>query len=198
MSDAVDHALLEENKHLRQRIRELEKQVESYQQEIIRDPLTGLFNYRYLEDALEREVSRAFRHEHSVGVLMIAIDHFDSLTSTYGEKGINALLCAMSLFLRTHIRTEDVLCRNDTDKFTIIMGQANLENTLKRAKELTEKARQLKTQSGDQMVEGISISIGVACFPNQGATSEKILKAVQRALASARESGDGYVKVGEP
>ena len=103
---------------------------ETLRSQSIRDPLTGLFNRRYMEETLERELHRAARHQNLLGVLMIDIDHFKLFNDTFGHDIGDALLAELGSFLRANVRSEDVPCRYGGEEFIIILPEANLEDTV--------------------------------------------------------------------
>jgi diguanylate cyclase (GGDEF)-like protein/PAS domain S-box-containing protein len=100
---------------------------EALREQSIRDPLTGLYNRRYMEEALKQQLSRVTRQLHPMGIIMIDIDHFKRFNDTYGHAAGDALLRELGQFLQRHIRGEDIACRYGGEEFTLIMPDASRE-----------------------------------------------------------------------
>ncbi len=171
------------NLQLRQQLRE----------QSIRDPLTGLFNRRYMEETVKRELQRAIRYQHPVGVVMLDIDHFKTFNDTWGHDGGDAVLQAVGLFLQEHIRGSDVACRYGGEEFILILPDAPLEDTYHRAHELRTGIKDLQIQHNDRQLPTITISIGVASFPMHGLTIEEVIKVADTALYQAKTRGRDQV-----
>ena len=161
----------------------------------VRDHLTGLFNRRYLEETLERELLRASRKEFSLGIFMIDIDDFKHFNDIFGHAAGDAVLRELGKLLFEHFRGEDVACRYGGDEFVIALLDAPLEMTRERAERLCEHVRHLNIQHEGQTLEPISLSVGVAIFPEHGSISAEILKAVDIALYRGKREGRGRVVV---
>jgi diguanylate cyclase (GGDEF)-like protein/PAS domain S-box-containing protein len=162
---------------------------EALRSQSIRDPLTGLFNRRYMEETLERELSRATRHELPVGLLMCDIDHFKRFNDTFGHQAGDALLRALGDFLLQRTRGQDVPCRLGGEEFAIILAGANLDAGRQRAEMLREEVKALIVQHAGQLLGKITLSVGVAAFPESGKTAEQLLQAADSALYRAKSEG---------
>ncbi|MEW6001470.1 MAG: diguanylate cyclase [Nitrospirota bacterium] len=163
----------------------------------IRDPLTGLFNRRYMEESLEREIRRATRNQSQLGVIMIDLDHFKRFNDTFSHAAGDVLLRELGTFLRTSVRGEDIACRYGGEEFALIMPEASLEITRKRAELLREGVRHLNVRYLGQTLGMITISLGVAIFPEHGPTGEAVLRAADAALYRAKAEGRDKVIVEE-
>ena len=161
----------------------------------VRDPLTGLYNRRYMEESLERELRRATRKNSSVGLMMLDVDHFKRFNDTFGHEAGDSVLRTLGNLFRTQFRGEDVVCRYGGEEFTIILPEASLETTCQRAEELREAAKKDVAQLGGQSLEPVSLSIGVSSFPTNGTTGEALLRAADAALYRAKEKGRDRVVV---
>ena len=159
----------------------------------IRDHLTGLFNRRYMQETLERELLRAVRKGHSLGIIMFDVDDFKQLNDTCGHAAGDVILSDLGILLLGHIRGEDVACRYGGDEFIIVLPDASRAATWERAELIREYAKQLRPQLDGQTLEAVTLSLGVAVFPQDGATSEAILKTVDAALYRAKGEGRGRV-----
>ena len=161
----------------------------------VRDHLTGLFNRRYMEETLERELLRVSRTGLSLGIMMLDVDHFKRFNDTWGHAAGDAILRELGALLLGHFRGEDVACRYGGDEFVIVLLDASPEKTRERANRLCEHTRRLKTHFKGQTFEMITFSVGVAAFSENGTTSEELLKAADTALYLAKHEGRGPVVV---
>jgi diguanylate cyclase (GGDEF)-like protein len=159
----------------------------------IRDPLTGLFNRRYMEESLERELRRAVRRQGSVGVMMIDVDHFKSFNDSFGHDAGDALLRELAKVFKTQFRGEDIVCRYGGEEFTVILPDASLESTQERAQRLREVAKATVTEHRGRPLDRVTLSIGVAAHPEKGSTVEGLLRAADSALYRAKEEGRDQV-----
>jgi diguanylate cyclase (GGDEF)-like protein len=167
---------------------------ELFREQALHDPLTGLYNRRYLQEALDREIRRASRKQATVGLIMIDVDHFKQLNDAHGHPAGDAILRAVSALLQARTRAEDVLCRYGGDEFSIVMPEASLEDAMKRAEELREGVRQISIEMNGRIVDGISISLGAAVFPEHGATLDMLVREADSALYAAKTSGRNRVR----
>ena len=161
--------------------------------EAIHDPLTGLYNRRYMEEALDREASRANRHHAVVGLIMLDIDHFKTLNDTYGHDAGDIILRELGEVLRHSIRREDVACRYGGEEFLLILPDTSLKNTQKRADELCAKVRTLRFRHYEKSLS-ITVSIGVAALSKHTTDIKQALNAADKALYQAKAAGRNQVK----
>ncbi|NJP04508.1 MAG: diguanylate cyclase [Chloroflexaceae bacterium] len=171
---------------------------EQLHEQAIRDPLTGLFNRRYLNETLRRELSRAQRHQHPLSIMMLDIDHFKSYNDRYGHDGGDVLLQAMGDFLPQQTRKEDVACRFGGEEFTLILPGASLEDTIRRAEKLRADVCLLQVYHQGRPLDSITISLGIACFPLHGNTSEQLIRVADAALYRAKAAGRNRVMIANP
>lgn len=168
---------------------------QTLQNQSIRDPLTNLYNRRYLEETLEREFHRAERNQQPVGIIMVDIDHFKQFNDRFGHDAGDLVLQTLSHFLNDYIRQGDIACRYGGEEFTLILPGASLEVVAKRAELIREKIKTQKLYCNDQDLGVITLSIGVATFPAHGKRFEEVLKAADIALYQAKAQGRDQVKV---
>ena len=155
----------------------------------IRDPLSGLLNRRYLEESLPRELGLARREQQKLVVLMIDVDHFKRFNDTYGhETGDEALRLIGQLFI-DQFRGSDIACRFGGEEFAIVLPRTDLIQARARAQELLEKVRQLEVTHQGVVVGTLTISLGIACFPQHGETAAALIDAADRALYQAKRDG---------
>ncbi len=155
----------------------------------VRDPLTGLFNRRYLEESLERELHRASRKQRPLGVIMLDLDHFKHFNDTYGHEAGDTLLRELGRFLQAHIRREDIACRYGGEEFILILPEAWLDVTRERAEWLREEIKNLTVKFHGQVLGALTLSLGVAVFPQHAATASSLLRASDLALYRAKAEG---------
>jgi len=161
----------------------------------VRDTLTGLYNRRYLEEVLEREVRRAARAAQSLGVLTIDLDHFKNFNDTYGHDAGDAVLREAGASLCKGIRAEDFVCRFGGEEFVVILPTANLEAACARAERLRLKMKDLTVLHQGRSMGMLTISIGVAVFPEHGASPKELMAAADAALYEAKRRGRDQVGV---
>lgn len=162
---------------------------EALRNQAIRDPLTGLFNRRYMEESLEREIRRAIRHGSSVGIIMLDIDHFKQFNDIYGHTAGDILLQALGRVLQSSVRAEDIACRYGGEEFVLILPDATLQDTFRRAEQVRLRIRELTIQHRGQRVPPITVSAGVAAAPDHGETVDALISAADFALYRAKAEG---------
>ncbi len=167
---------------------------ETLRMQSIHDPLTGLFNRRYMKDSLEFETRRAKRHKSSLGIIMVDVDHFKNFNDTYGHEVGDIVLIELGSFLKNNIRKEDIACRYGGEEFILILPETSLENSHLRAENLKAIQNGLKIKHNDH-VHNIAVSIGVASFPQHGSTIEETLNAADAALYKAKTNGRNRVEI---
>ncbi len=165
------------------------KMQESLHRQAIRDPLTGLFNRRYLEETLERELRRAERRKASLGIIMFDLDHFKKFNDAFGHPAGDVVLREIGAFLQTRVRVEDIACRYGGEEFLVILPEISLKDTLKRAEQFRKGIKQLHVRYHDQALGAVTVSLGVAVFPDHGSTTEAIVRGVDAALYRAKQEG---------
>lgn len=163
----------------------------------VHDPLTSLFNRRYLEATLERELQRAARNEHRMAVIMIDIDHFKRLNDTYGHPAGDNVLRALGGFLQQRVRASDIPCRYGGEEFALILPETSLPVAHKRAELLRSNVTSLNLEHEGQRVGPITLSLGVAAFPQHGSSGSALLKAADIALYRAKKEGRNRTVIGD-
>lgn len=172
------------NLMLREELRELS----------ISDPLTGLYNRRFVQETLTREILRAERLQSTIGVIAADIDFFKRINDGFGHDGGDLVLKAVARELQGAVRGGDIACRMGGEEFAIILPGANFHVTQQRAEELRRIVSALRVEHAHQELPPISLSCGVAIFPDHGATMEKLLRAADQALYRAKERGRNRVE----
>jgi diguanylate cyclase (GGDEF)-like protein len=158
---------------------------ETLQVQSTRDPLTGLFNRRYMEESLERELHRAGREESALSLLILDLDNFKRFNDRLGHASGDTLLRSLGEFLLEKVRREDVPCRYGGEEFVVILPKATKQDAHRRAESLREDARAQWVPYGP----GVTVSIGVAAYPEDGSTTRALLDAADTALYRAKAEG---------
>jgi diguanylate cyclase (GGDEF)-like protein/PAS domain S-box-containing protein len=170
---------------------------EALRTQSIRDPLTGLYNRRYLTEMLERETRRAIRSEQSLGVLMMDLDHFKKFNDTYGHEAGDTVLRETATFLGKSVRAEDFVCRFGGEEFVVVLPAADLKATQARGERIRSKLREQAVLHQGQSLGMITVSVGVAALPQHGTTPKDLLEAADAALYRAKGEGRDRVVVAE-
>ena len=163
-----------------------------------RDELTGLFNRRFLEEALDREIRRAVREHRPLGLMMIDLDHFKRVNDTFGHAAGDFVLRLVGDYLQSNVRAEDIACRYGGEEFVILMPKASAEDTERRAEALRAAIADVRPVQGTSRFPAISLSIGVASYPEHGSTGEAVLRAADAALYRAKAAGRDRVASATP
>jgi len=160
---------------------------ETLRSQAIRDPLTGLFNRRYLEETLERELNRVKRQETTLGVIMMDLDHFKQYNDTFGHSAGDGLLSALGTLLKSQIRGEDIACRYGGEEFLVILPGASMEIALERAEILRQSVKEMHQVRQD--LKPTTLSLGVAVYPDHGDTGLQLIQSADAALYRAKQAG---------
>jgi len=166
---------------------------ETLRSQSIRDPLTGLFNRRFMEESLELELRRAARNRRPLGVIMLEVDNFEATSRSFRENAENTILTEIGGLLQTIIRKEDIACRFGAEKFTIILPQGNMEVAVQRAENLHEMIRNLDIRHRGAHLGHVTVSADIAGFPDHGRTVEALIRAADAALQRAKQEGGDRV-----
>jgi diguanylate cyclase (GGDEF)-like protein len=162
---------------------------ENLRNQSIRDPLTTLYNRRYLEESLFRELNRAKRKQQTVGVIMLDVDHFKQFNDKFGHDAGDTVLQEVGKFLQKYTRQSDIACRYGGEEFILILPEASIDVLKERAEQLRTGIKALNVCHGDQVLGRVTISLGIASFPEQGLTGEAVIKAADTALYRAKAQG---------
>ena len=187
-----NHRLVEE---LERKNQELEREIQKVRDELeeltIRDELTGLYNYRYLMNLLEREISRSLRYGHPVTLSMIDLDDFKKLNDTYGHSAGNKALKEIARLFSETIRAADTVCRFGGEEFAVILPMTTPEQAEPILKRICENIRSehIPVASG----QDLTISVGVASCPRDAQTMDDLIRLADKALYTAKEKGKDRV-----
>ena len=180
------------NKKLKEQLNQIQSLQTVLKEQAVRDPLTGLFNRRYLDNHLAREIARADRKNYPVCMIMVDMDGFKQRNDTYGHDFGDALLVEFCQVLNEHIRRDDVLIRLGGDEFLILMSEINLHEGSERAEQLrrTIEATPFKVQG---QKEHLTASFGVAVYPSSSLDPLEVIRLADQALYQAKNLGKNQV-----
>jgi diguanylate cyclase (GGDEF)-like protein/PAS domain S-box-containing protein len=162
---------------------------EKLQHQSIRDPLTGLFNRRYMEESLSKELQRVSRQQQTLSIVMLDVDYFKRFNDTYGHEAGDLVLRELGAFLQANVRGSDIACRYGGEELTLILPEATLEDAFKRAEQLTEGAKQIQLHYRQQYLDKITLSAGVASCPQNALTADALVRSADTALYAAKALG---------
>ena len=168
---------------------------ETLREQSIRDPLTGLFNRRFMQESLDRELLRAKRKGCPLAVVLLDIDHFKRVNDTFGHDAGDAVLCLMAETLQLHYRGEDVICRYGGEEFAIVLPEAEAEDAVRRSEGLREAAKTLRARHLGNLLDAITVSIGIAAYPEHASGGEELLRAADASLYQSKAMGRDRITV---
>lgn len=192
----TEEQLRSANERLRQQLEEIGHLQAALQEQAIRDSLTGCFNRRYMDETLERELSRARREGYPLALVILDLDHFKSINDTYGHLAGDEALRQLADTLHADIRQEDVLCRYGGEEFIILMPRMPLSIAAERAERWRLKIEAIRIEFGNFEL-AFTASAGVAAYPDHGKTPDQLTHAADLALYQAKESGRNRVVICE-
>lgn len=170
---------------------------ETLANQAIKDPLTGLFNRAFMEDALQREIYRAGRKQTRIGIIMADVDHFKKFNDLHGHAAGDLILVDLANFFRWRMRKGDVVCRYGGEEFALILPDSSLEDTGQRAAELKDAVKGLRVSYGGLELGPVTLSMGVSAFPVSGDSPRELLRAADEALYKAKQAGRDRVVVAD-
>ena len=164
----------------------------------IRDGMTGLFNRGFMEIALEREMNRAARQAKQIAVIMLDIDHFKQFNDTFGHEAGDLVLREVAETMRQGVRGEDIVCRFGGEEFVIILPEVTTSSAMERAELLRRMVGDLALRYHGQPLRQVTISVGVAMFPDNSDNPEDLLRNADHAMYAAKHKGRNRVASATP
>jgi len=165
------------------------KPSETLSRQSIQDQQSGLYNRRFMEESLHREIMRAARKKTSIGIIMGDIDHFKKFNDDYGHAAGDKIITHVGKIINDRFRGSDVACRYGGEEFLIILPETSLEDTFKRAEALREEIKKMEAVFPGQVAGTITMSLGVAAYPEKGLRMEDVLRVADTALYKAKQEG---------
>lgn len=195
--DITEHKWLENdlqyaNDALKTQLAEIEELRAKLQEQAIRDPLTDVYNRRYMAEFLDQEIARAARDHSPVTVVIMDMDHFKNFNDNYGHRCGDVVLQYFAKFLVDHTRRSDVVCRYGGEEFVILMPNATMQDSYERV----DAWRQIFSETAieyESMKFSATFSAGLATFPEHGTIGDAILQAADKALYRSKNNGRNRV-----
>ncbi len=179
---------------LENQLREAERQTSDLREQSIRDPLTGVFNRRYLDETLPRELARAQREGYPVVITMIDLDHFKRVNDAHGHAAGDDVLKALAALLKNGARESDIVCRYGGEEFVTIMPNASLNQVQQRVESWRTALQAMAVACGSTQVH-VTLSAGIAGFPDHGDTRDLLLSRADDMLYQSKRDGRNRVTV---
>jgi diguanylate cyclase (GGDEF)-like protein len=171
---------------------------EALRLQAVRDPLTGLYNRRYMQEFLDRELHSARRKHRPLAVMMLDLDHFKRYNDNFGHAAGDRALATVGETLMRCVRAEDIACRYGGEEFTLILPECSLAQATVRAEEIRKRVRDFPLESDGQATDVLTLSIGVAAFDETTDRVDLLLKFADDALYQAKRNGRDRVVTARP
>jgi len=162
---------------------------ESLSRQSIQDALSGLYNRRYMEESLQREIQRAARKRTQIGIIMADIDFFKKFNDTYGHAAGDAVITHVGRIFKQKFRGSDIVCRYGGEEFLVILPDSSVEDTCKRAEEMRQEIKKMEIVFQGQILGSITISMGIAAYPAHGSNLDDLIRTADVALYKAKQTG---------
>jgi diguanylate cyclase (GGDEF)-like protein len=186
-------SLQKANQRLRTQVSQIQHLQDELRDQAIRDPLTGLFNRRHLDDMVPRLIERASRSSKPISVILLDLDHFKEVNDTYGHRAGDAVLETLGNLLLENTRAGDIPCRYGGEEFVLVLPESPLNAAVERTEQLRQAFR-------NAIIPGLgsnkppTISAGIAVFPTHGMTQDELFHAADVALYKAKKAGRDCVQ----
>jgi diguanylate cyclase (GGDEF)-like protein len=171
---------------------------EKLRNQSIRDPLTGLFNRRFLEEMMARELARSARSGQPLVAAVIDVDHFKLFNDRFGHEAGDLVLVELAALFRDFVRKTDIVCRYGGEEFVLVMPDSPLSVAIERADALRATVGEMRVRLGMGQLESISISVGLAAWSDPAQTVESLLRNADAALYVAKNGGRNRVEAYRP
>jgi diguanylate cyclase (GGDEF)-like protein/PAS domain S-box-containing protein len=188
----MEDKLKRANRSLKEQLDQIERLQGELRDQAIRDPLTGVFNRRYLAETLDQEMTRAERKGYPISIIAMDIDHFKQFNDTYGHKCGDLVLQSLGRLLAERCRQSDIVCRYGGEEFVVLMPEIDFGTALSRAEDLRAAFENSVLDYEDEKLRA-TFSAGVASFPQHGENGDMILQAADRALYQSKADGRNRV-----
>lgn len=160
----------------------------------ITDALTGLHNHRYFQQVFSQELGRAKRYQKPLSIVLLDVDDFKSFNDRYGHANGDQVLAVIGEIISTTLRRVDFAFRYGGEEFVVLLPEARLESALQVAERLRERIeKETAAMLADIADHGVTVSVGVGCFPDDGVRKDELFKKVDSLLYKAKELGKNKV-----
>ena len=174
----------------------LQQREQGLQEQAISDTLTGLYNRRYLNEFLPRELARSGRNAMPVALMLIDLDHFKRVNDSFGHEAGDIVLTAVGALLRDKVRGSDIACRYGGEEFALILPETGEEPAVRRAEDIRLAISALQLSHAGKPLGKVTASFGIAMFPDHAQDTEALLRTADVALYAAKGAGRNRVIVG--
>ena len=162
---------------------------ETLRDQSIRDPLTGLFNRRFMQESLDKELQHSKRKQRSLSLIFLDLDHFKRFNDVFGHDAGDSVLQSMADIFRMHFRAEDVICRYGGEEFAVILPESSIQDAFQRAEALRLATKDLKLVHRGVLLDPVTLSVGIAGFPEHGQTAQELLDRADKTLYQSKADG---------
>ena len=183
------------NEKMQEQLQKINVLQEKLREEAIRDPLTGLFNRRYLDDTLIREIARAQRENYDISFMLLDIDHFKQINDLYGHSAGDIVLITLSRELKSQIRVADIPCRLGGEEFLLVLPGMSEEMSRLRSEHFRKQIESMRIPHAGNSLN-LTVSMGIASYPKNGEGWEALYHAADQALYRAKPKGRNRVEFG--
>ncbi len=167
---------------------------EALREQSIIDPLTGLYNRRFMEETLKRELARAQRSQQPLSVIMFDIDHFKRVNDTFGHGAGDAVLGSVAAAAKATIRSADTICRYGGEEMIVLMPACAEAMAAERAEMIRQAIQNLRIEHDGRVIPQVTASFGVASHPTFGPDGRALVSAADAALYLAKQHGRNNVQ----
>jgi diguanylate cyclase (GGDEF)-like protein len=174
----------------------LQQREQKLQEQAISDPLTGLYNRRYLSEFLPRELARSGRSETSVAAILIDLDHFKRVNDSFGHEAGDMVLMAVGSLLKGNVRGSDIASRYGGEEFALILPETDMDAAVRRAEDIRLEISGLELSHAGKSLGKVTASFGIAMFPAHAQDTDALLRVADVALYAAKGAGRNRVIVG--
>lgn len=159
------------------------------------DPLTGIFNRRYFENHLSKELQRSSRYDHPLSILFLDIDQFKKVNDEFGHQVGDRVLLDLAQILERNLRSVDVIARYGGDEFIVLLPETKKMDAKKTAQRILNAIRTYDFFKGELKVRELAVSIGISSFPEDAGGTYDLIKKADIALYKAKDQGGNQVVV---
>jgi diguanylate cyclase (GGDEF)-like protein len=174
----------------------LQEREQKLHEQAISDPLTGLYNRRYLSEFLQRELVRARRSATPVAVVLLDLDRFKRVNDSFGHEAGDQVLTVVGALLKSKVRGSDIACRYGGEEFVLVLPQAGVDAANRRAEDARLAIADLDLNHAGRPLGKMTASLGIAVFPDHAEDIDSLLRAADVALYAAKGAGRNRVIIG--